>query len=108
MTVNESESPIGDRPELPSLTGERTAEAHDRAAAMRRASEPVVQSLLSADQRRVLEQARSEDFAKAREASRQRLEKLRAAHAELRAKRPTTLERIWLAARGTGPEGTER
>lgn len=108
MTRNDSEPPIGDRPELPSLAGERTAEAHDRAAALRRVIEPVSQSLLTVEQRRVLEQARAEDFAKARQASRQRLEKLRAAQAELRAKRLSTLERIWLAARSTGPEGTER
>jgi hypothetical protein len=108
MTRNDSESPIGDRPELPSLASERTAEAHDRAAALRRAIKPVLHSLVTTEQRRVLEQARDEDFAKAREASRHRLEKLRAAQAELRAKRPTTLERIWLAARSTGPEGTER
>lgn len=90
---------IDEVPKLPSLTRERAAEAAERSAVLRRAMEPVLQQLVTAEQRRALEQARAEDFAKAQEGSRQRLRKLRAAQAEVVAKRPSVLERIQMATR---------
>ncbi len=101
-------APADDLTKLESLARERAAEAAERSAVLRRAIEPVLRELVSAEQRRVLEQARAEDFAAASEASRRRLKKLRARQAEVLAKRPSVLERIQMATRRSARKGRAR